>query len=80
MVVLEFSISFSRSYSFIPQRDHRGLKDNGVDRLGRAGQREHAGQDRRKGGAARARTVIILPAQSNCTSCIMKNSGQELGM
>ena len=50
MVVLEFSISFSRSYSFIPQRDHRGLKDNGVDRLGRAGQREHAGQDRRKGG------------------------------
>ena len=47
MVVLEFSISSSRSYSFILQRDHRGLKDNGLDGLGRAGQRE---QDRRKPG------------------------------
>ena len=45
MVVIKIYII--ETYSFLLQRDHKGLKDNGLDGLGRAGQRE---QDRRKGG------------------------------
>ena len=40
MVVIEiYSIE---SYSFLLQRDHKGLKDNGLDGLGRAARTEGA--------------------------------------
>ena len=40
MVVIKIYII--ESYSFLLQRDHKGLKDNGLDGLGRAARTEGA--------------------------------------